>query len=540
MKLTLRETNFGQLRKFCSDESIQYLKNSLRALEQGRPATPSFPLYGRRDASLLDSVNAILEKSSAPEWLIEYEHSRDEKFGPQGGHAPWSELRDTFDLYQTALKDVTYVDEEIIQDMQREYRALRCQELTAKDTLGHLIRTDKVETRAAGWPEFQLKKTDPAAQRIALKYASGKEWLEGEGYVFSRFNKQKRRIFMPMPFCSMIVQAKWFIPFLGNIQKSLLYDGINSPYLFWSDKIGFSHCFDLMEKQLNHAKLQSDEYIVYFSNDFEKMDTRTGTQQYESFFLPMLHAAFRNSRMDDATLFTTRAPIISPSGTMVGDHGTASGAEMTNGGETVCNDYFQRRFIKLMQDRTAPKWRVPVRRGNGDDSIIIFFVHKSCELSEFEDILREALAQTCAETGFDVQTEKLEISTTFGKYCQNVLQYDSERGHVFWTYPITLVTNSIVNPEHQYTRAQWDKDYRDIDVIVKLDNAVNHPAYHAFVDWVRAGMKYPLLGSSEPETSRILSKYDSYRALQSLGERYNRQDYEISSSPTVQYLLSKR
>lgn len=535
----LAPNDFGKLKPYCSDASIAYLKQSLRRLEDGQPPTPSFPLYGKRDSSLVTDALEIIGNSDSPDWLKEYEKSRVTKFGPQGGIPAWNVLEDNFLLYKTALKQVRYVDEDIIRQMQTEYKNLRCQELGADETLGHLKKTDKVETRAAGWSEFQLKKTDPKAQTIALQFVKNGDWRHGYGYVFSRFNKQKNRIFMPMPYSSMILQAKWFIPFLGNIQKDLLLNERRSSYTFWADKIGFEKCFEIMEAELDDAHLQSDEYIVYFSNDFEKMDTRTGTSQYESFFLPMLQAAFRNNKMREAMLFTTTAPIISPSGTMEGDHGTASGAEVTNGGETVCNDYFQRRLDKVLQQSGIP-YRLVVRRGNGDDSINIYFVKKSCPFPKFEQALRDALDQVCSETGYDAQTEKLDISIEFGKYCQNVFTYEATKRKLYWTYPLILVLNSIVNPEHQYSKRDWDKDYRDLDIIQKLDNAYHHNAYVPFVEWLRGGLKYPLLGSSEPETARILSKYEKYRSLQSLGERYNRQDWNITSSPTVKYILANR
>ena len=535
----LSPNDFGKLKPYCSDRSIAYLKDSLRRLEQGQPPTPSFPLYGKRDASLVSDVLNVLGKLGIPDWLYEYEQSRVTKFGPQGGIPKWADLLDNFLLYKTALKSVRYIDTEILNTMIGEYRHLKCLELGASETLAHLKKTDKVETRAAGWSEFQLKKTDPLAQKIALQYVQSGDWKSGYGYVFSRFNKQKNRIFMPMPYSSMILQAKWFIPFLGNIQKDLLLTGRRSSYTFWADKVGFEKCFQIMEEELNDARITDDEYIVYFSNDFEKMDTRTGTSQYESFFLPILKAAFGNDRMREAMLFTTTAPIISPSGTMEGDHGTASGAEVTNGGETVCNDYFQRRLDKLLRQHIS-QYRLVSRRGNGDDSINIYFVKKSCPFPQFEQALRDSLEQVCEETGFDAQTEKLEISTTFGKYCQNVCQYNPTKRELFWTYPIVLTLNSITNPEHQYAKRDWDKDYRDLDIVQKIDNTYRHPAYHEFVDWVNGGLKYPLMGSSEPETARIISKYEKYRSLQSLGERYNRQDWIITSSPTLKYLLSKR
>lgn len=539
-----RETNailvpndFGKLKPYCSDASIAYLKQSLVRLEKGTPPTPSFPLYGIRDKSVLKKlVDEVLSDPQIPQWLYEYELSRDGKFGSQGGVPAWEKLVDNFLLYKTALKPVVYVDADVLQEMVSDYRQLRCSALSAEDTLKHLIRTDKIQSRAAGWSEFQLKKTDGDAQKIALKYAKDGSWRHGYGYVFSRFNKQKLRIFMPMPFSSMILQAKWFIPFLGGIQQDLLAQGAQSPFAFWADKVGFERCFQIMEDEIQRANVQPDEYLVYFSNDFEKMDTRTGTEQYTHFFLPVLHAAFGNKLMDEEMLFTTTAPIISPSGTMEGDHGTASGAEVTNCGEGSCNDYFERRLVKVMHDRQ--QWRLISRKGNGDDGIMIFAVKKGYSLDQMEANIREALKQVSAETGFDVQTEKLEISDVFGKYCQHVLKY--ENGKLFWCYPISLVLNSIVNPEKEYTKATWDKDYRDIDIIEKLDNATHHPAYTHFVDWVMAGMKLPLLGKDEEETKRILSKYDKYRELQTLGERYNRQDYHISKSPTVNLVLSRR
>lgn len=536
--MNLVPNDFSKLKPYCSDASIAYLKNSLVSLERGRPPTPDFPLYGQRDdVKFRSDLDTLLQKSDSPTWLQEYEHTRLAKLGSQGGVPQWRDLKEDFMLYATAPKDVRYVDEAIVQEMRNEYRKLRCNALSLEDALNHLKRTDKIESRAAGWSEYQLKKTDPLAQRIALKYARDGRWKHGYAYVFSRYSKLKLRIFMPMPFSSMILQSQWFTPFMAAIQMSLLEMGSQSPYVLWADKIGFEKCFTIMESELQAAHLADDEYIVYFSNDFEKMDTRTASHQYDSFVLPCFHAAFGNTMMDEPISFTTNAPIITPSGTLTGDHGTASGAEMTNCGETLCNDYFQRRLLKVLKNKCAT-WRLAARRGNGDDSINIFFVKKSCALPTFKRHLQNALGEVCSETGFDAQLDKLEISDTFGKYCQNVLAF--ERGKLFWTYPITLVYNSIHHPEHQYKPKDWDKDYRDLDIIQKLDNAAKHPAYVDFLEWIRAGMKYPLLGSSETETKRILSKYDSYRKLQSLGERYNRQDYKISMSPTVSYILSQR
>lgn len=536
----LEPNDFEELKKYCSVRSITYLKDSLSRLERGIEPTPSFPLYERRDISVVTDFIDTMEKLGVPDWLQEYEESRLAKFGPQGGVPKWKDLEENFLLYKTAPKKVSYVDSDIMREMFAEYKKLNCTKKSAKDSLAHLKHTDKIETRAAGWNQFELKKTDPLAQAKAIKLASNGDWKHGFGYVFSRYNKKKLRIFMPMPFSSMIKQAQYFISFLGNIQLDLLQAKHHSPYVAWADKVGFKKCFQFMGEEIRLSDVKDSETLVYFSNDFEKMDTRTGSSQYENFFIPVLEAAFhsKDPELKESMLFTTTAPIISPSGTMRGSHGTASGAEVTNGGEGVCNDYFQRRYLKLLKEFQPTGWRLITRRFNGDDSALVFAI--TCSLEQFKLASTRALKQACQETGFDIQFDKLDYSTEFGRYCQNVYYYDRQSNRIKWTYPITLILNSIMNPEHQYRPTDWDKDFRDLDIIVKLDNGADHPAYTAFVDYVMRGLKYPLLGQSEPETRRILSKYDKYRGLQALGERYNRQDYDISESPTVKYVLSKR
>jgi hypothetical protein len=536
----LAPNDFGKLAQLCSEQSIAYLEDSLRRLEKGVPPTPSFKLYGKTDSSLVEEALNLLGNMQLPGWLLEYEKSRVTKFGPQGGVPPWKDVADDFLLYKTALKPVRFVDTQIIAEMKGEYAKLHCSQMGAREVLSHLIRSNKIETRAAGWSEFQLKKTDRLAQEIAVKYAKEGTWKHGVGYVFTKFQKQKNRIFMPMPFSSMIVQAEFFVPFLGGIQRSLLEEKSQSPFTAWADKVGFDQCFDFLEDEINQAHIREDEYIVYFSNDFLKMDTRTGTEQYRAFVLPVFGAAFGANYADEALLFTTTAPIYSPSGTMDGDHGTASGAEVTNGGECCCNDYFQRRHHKRMRAKRSRGWRVIARRLNGDDSTVVYAVHKSISYTEFETLIRESLQEVSDETGFDVQTEKLGISLEFGTYCQNVFSYDRVSRKLFWTYPFILTLNSIVNPVHQYTKSQWDKDYRDIDIAEKLNNIVRYPDALKLVKFVDDGLQYPLMGRSEPETKRILSKWDKYRALQTLGERYNRQDFHIEDAPIMDLIRKLR
>nr|QXV86724.1 MAG: RNA-dependent RNA-polymerase [Picobirnavirus sp.] len=531
---------WNKLMSKCSPLSVEALGKSLKSLEVGTPPTPSFKLYGKTDVSVATDFLDSLRKESFPTWMLEYERSRLEKFGPQGGHAPWKDVAADFDLYRTRPAKVTYTSATVRKTMQKDYSYLKCSMLSLKDCFRYLDEEDKIQDRAAGWNTFQLKKTDAKAQQEALLLARTGEWENGCGYVFGRYNKKKRRIFMPMPYSSMLKQAQYFVPFLTGIQNDLRAKMERSSYTFWADKIGFDPCFEIMGRLVKAKRSNKpDTILVYIQRDFEKMDTTTATSQYEEMFIPCLDAAYHQAMPDlhKAMYFTTKAPIITPSGILTGDHGTASGAEVTNGGETCCNDYYDRRIQEILKEICKIYFTLLTTQGNGDDGTSVYEIY----LKDFDEFVRcytAAADKAARECGFRTQAAKWRIDKEFGLYCQNMYWY--EDGNMKWAYPATLILNSIVNPEHQYKPKDWDKDYRDIDIIEKLDNGRGLPYYKELVMYVCKGTKYPLLGSTEQETARILSKYDKYRSLQYQSERFNREEYNISKSPTVRLLLDMR
>lgn len=538
-RVRYRPIDWEKLRTRCSSQSIKHLERSLASLEAGREPTPSFKLYGRTDVGLVESFIRDYVENKSPQWNVLYEKTRLKKFGPQGGYKPWKELQELAELYVTRPVPVSYCDPEILREMKAEYSELRVQKLALDSTLANLIATDKINDRAAGDPTFNLLKTDKLAQSVALAWGKERRYDQLCGYVFSRYQKQKARIFMPMPYASMLVQASWYLPFLERIQDSLRRSGSGTPFIGWADKIGFEGCFSLMGEEINTLKSYPSSWkLVYVQLDFEKMDTTTGPSQYATIFVPVIGSAFGGVTPDlqAAMMYTTMADIITPAGVLHGAKGTASGAEVTNGGESVCNDYYQRRLLKIL-NKLVTGFVLLSRRFNGDDGAFVFAVEN---YAAFERALKQAGQEAAKECGFRVQAEKWHISTEYGLYCQNEYYYDEQSRTVIWWYPAALILNSIINPERQYSPAEWDKDYRDIDVIEKLDNGSREPYFHQLVDYVAKGMKYPLLGTSERETSRILSKYEKYRSLQPLDARFNRQTYDISHSPTVKYLLSQR
>jgi hypothetical protein len=453
-------------------------------------------------------------------------------------------LEESFQLYFTRIEDCN-IDPDL-----SPYKNMNLMLPSLAAVIPHLTQEDKILERASGWPTFDLKKTDPIAQRRALELARD-GWKNGFAYVFSRFNKQKRRLFFPMPFCSVVAQAQYYYPFLEKIQEDIKLRGSSSSYTFWADKVGFKYNWDIATEKVESLDTR---HLVYVQRDFEKMDTTEGPSQIRHSLVPKLAAAYHikpgseaYGKMEELMVFTADCGIYTPSGYVAGEHGTASGAEVTNGAETCSNEDFDRELQTILAhlcESRGLEYSLVVTFGNGDDGFTLYYLTDTSRLDEFKDAIRTAAEQAASKGGYRLQSDKWHISDEYGLYCQRMVAYDPETKRIEGRYPATLILNSIVNPEKEYTKAQWDKDYRDLDIIEKLDNGASLQYFHELVDYVDNGMKYRLLGKTENETRRILSKFERYRALQDSSETWNREQFDslkdVSKSPTIEYLLSKR
>jgi hypothetical protein len=325
-----------------------------------------------------------------------------------------------------------------------------------------------------------------------------------------------------------------------------------SKFAFWSDKIGFQPLFLKIIPEL--CKGYDPSHFVYVMRDFEKMDTTMGQSQKLSSLIPRMNASYHYSannessqQMSEAMLFSNLCPIATPEGMWTGPHGEASGATVTNMGETCSNEDYDAEMHNLILHESA-KSLIRVTRlcsfGNGDDGFSIYYLYDLDKFEELSKIIRDAATTAAKNRGFRIQAEKWDIFLgTYGKYCQYLTSVEvSGIGHMY--YPAALILNSICNPEQAYKPSDWDKDYKDCDVISKLNNGFDLPYFTQLVDYVDKGMKYPLLGKTEQETHRILSKWDSYLALQPGSREFNVTSYDWEtnpwSSPVVQYLLQKR
>lgn len=513
-----------------SPEAQEHLRNSLDSLKTSQDPRPSVPLYGKTDWSVVEEYYKFAEQKGHkfPKWQLEYELSRESKFGQQGGHASWDEIRPDVEMYVTNVQpcNVPPIDATI-----KKYGSLNCKIRSAEDVVKHQKYSGKIEDTAAGWRNFNLKKDDPEAQTAAIRDFKDGSWKDSWAYIFSYIRKRKNRIFVPAPFCVNIGQAKYHDPFLEAIQLDLRANLDKSEFAFWGDKVSFKTLFTEIMPRKKTVSIPGK--VLYVVRDFFHMDTTQGASQKSQHYIPKLAAAFgikhgtsQYRELEDIINFSNKFPIATPQGIITEeDKGEGSGATVTNNGETACNEDFDFTLTELILSSLAQKGFNDVFKidsyGNGDDGISRWYIPQKylSRVDEIMNIIDECADRACAMYGY-VKNDKWKMSLEFGLYCQYEL-YEDEQGNLHADYPVSLALNAGINPMKEITKAQWDSDFVDWrweQVLRPLSNRTDFPL---IIEYVNNGLKKGLFGKDAKDFRRILSKYDRYRALRESSYQFN-------------------
>lgn len=531
-----------------SPNARKHLLGSMKTLETGVEPAPSFPLYGERDAKVIceQFLNLISESHlKVPQWQLEYEKSRIAKVGRQGGVPSWKDCKENFLLYFSRPKEVDkekfekYFDKSIY----LKYENLNVRLASYKDTLDILIEDDKIQDKASGWRMFDLKKSDTLAQIEALNDVHSGNWINGWAYIFTSLKKLKIRIFWPMPFSDMILEAQFFYPILKAIQTDLRANGERSPFISFADKIGFKNLFKIYDSLIQ--KESNPEHIVMVQRDFDKMDTTQSFYQTQVSMYPKILKSYGFSetseeakRIKDILYFGSKIPVATPEGMYTGSHGKPSGANTTNWDECESNEDYGIVYLNILAEKCAKagiKYKVVVSFENGDDGHDCFILYDWNRLEEFEKLIDESADEACQIFGY-LKNDKWLIKP-YGIYCQYMIEY--REGHIWYAYPAILALNAGMNPKKQLNKDVWDGDFVDWRWIQILTPCQNLQYFDLLVDFVDNGMKYGLMGRNQEDFDRILSKYERYRELHY--DEFNAFDeddkIDFKTNPVIQHII---
>lgn len=507
-----------------NDNLERYLLN----LTQDVPFTKRSWLYENREPSdiLLDWKNHLkqLETGSTFEQEVyQFDISSEEKWGPQGGHAPISDLLDEIILptfqdtepYPTAFgcsrkhrydaqwyyakRDWTDAIRETIEQFHKN-QVSSVRPATLNSVIDDMRARDTLESNS-GWPDF-ARRNLPEVKRNAVESAQDGSYTNYPAIALLRTYRGKTRLVWMFPMATNLIEGTYYQPLQNAV--------INAHIDFYAPWQGFEHVRKLISDAYDSGK-----YIA--ASDFSSTDAHfklaTSVQAYW-----VLSELFKNSRWKTGLWSSlvnmhTIPLLIGIDQMITGDHGVSSGSNWTNFIETV--------FDNVFANYVAAKTNYRGFYAIGDDMAWIADSYSD----EFSSEL-EALGKTVGQI---IKPEKTTNDRDKVKTLQRLFQrgYRRPDGLTRGVYPTIRALNSSVFPERFHKSSLWSSDMFCARQYMILENCVDHPLFEEFVKFVVQGQRdlIPFAKKSGAELEQILRKS---KLIPGLNPTYNQERRDSS------------
>lgn len=515
-----------ELDSILDKEKNQVVSDSLETLRLGRPPTPRSPLFSDLpENQVWDSWLAILdrEKSKYPR-LIDYEFTRLEKVGPQGGYPPFASRLDELKAYYTNPRSIKISNESrsrIIIKL-RDYlfgsssqkRPLEYASIVKRDT-----EDDKLNTNS-GCPLYS-KRSDPFVQRNAISDANSGKWRHYPAILGSRSQRGKWRFIFMFPFSTNLVEKSFLLPLMDIIRSR------NVPsFSAWEG-------FDEVETSMHNQGFFSAKTKV--SMDFTKMDTHCG-EEFMNFVYDVISPVFQTKfqpLLRESLIHACNIDVmIGIDKKVTGSHGLASGSGWTNFTESV--------YAQGIRFYLEDKFGIPLigDQGLGDDGAF------SSNLLD-KQYVADSISEASDDWGQDSKPEKQSVNASTCIYLQRFFD-DSilikNSNVVAGSYPSVLALNTAMNPERFHDPRKWSEKMEILRWIMILENCKHNPMFHQLIEFFVEGDKYKL-GLTIPGFFKrgIVNTYEEAKTIPGFVPSYNQSslDRGIQDFETVKYLRAK-
>jgi len=515
-----------ELDSILDKEKSQVVSDSLETLRLGRPPTPRSPLFSDlTETQVWDGWLAILnrEQSKYPR-LIDYELTRLEKVGPQGGYPPFASRLDELKAYYTNPRSIK-ISEDYKQRIGIKLRNYLFGSSSQKRPLeyGSIVKRDveddKLNTNS-GCPLYG-KRSDPFIQRNAISDANSGNWQRYPAILGSRSQRGKWRFIFMFPFSTNLVEKSFLLPLMDIIRSR------NIPsFSAWE---GFEEVEVAMHKQdFFQAKTK-------VSMDFTKMDTHCG-EEFMNFVYDVISPVFQQKfqpLLRKSLLHACNIEVLTGIDKKVtGVHGLASGSGWTNFTESV--------YAQGIRFYLEEKYGIPLigDQGLGDDGAFSTNI-------ENQKYVAESIGEASEDWGQDSKPEKQSVNTSTCIYLQRffddgILVKDSNV--VAGSYPTVLALNTAMNPERFHDPRKWSEKMEILRWIMILENCKHHPMFHQIIEYFVEGDKYKL-GTLIPGFFKrgIVSTYEEAKLITGFVPSYNQSsiDRGIMDFDVVKYLKAR-
>lgn len=504
------------------------LARYLRSLTEEVPHTPHSWLYEDQDSDTTlqnwMEILSTLQDGSTPEQLVfQFDTSQLKKWGPQGGHAPISEL---MEIVEEGFQEHSpFLEATTSQGRYRWRKALRStieflhrkgihdiRPASYESVIDDARSRDTLESNS-GWPLFTKRSKDSVLRESIADARSGK-WKEYPAIALFRTYNGKTRLVWMFPMSTNLVEASYYMP----LYKALSSAGID----FFAPWVGFEKVRELITEFYDTSLYGSLAASDFTSTDahFGKWAVKQVATVLKALYKPEYHAG-----LEESLLHMVQIPlVIGPNEQLTGWHGVASGSNWTNFVETIF-DLILSYYVRFEQEA---RFIEPARQyiglyAIGDDM--------SWYSYSWNNGFAELLEEAASHTGMVVKAEKTTNEEQWVKSLQRIFirGYRRPDGLIRACYSTVRALNSLLHPERFHDPRLWSSDMFCIRCFMILENCVDHPLFEQFVRFVCAGSPH-LVPFAKQSRSRIDQAFRESKLLPGLTPTYNQEKREARLS----------
>lgn len=493
------------------------LARYLESLLTGRDFTPRSWLYESIDNPddilnlWLKQLKRLSDGDEFEQNIFTFDTSQIEKWGPQGGVKPISEL---MDLVLAGFGDVTtpkaftttewQMAKDVVVQKLHKAGVRKLRPSSYSKVLNDMQQRDTLESNS-GWPLFS-RRSKPEVKQQSIQAAENGLWKTYPAIALFRNYNGKTRLVWIFPMSANLVEGSFFQP----LQKAIIQSGLGTQ--FFAPWVGFEQVRVLISDAYSR-----DEYIA--ASDFSSTDAHfhlATSMQVCDVIEQCFQVQYRNDLRESIEHMHFIPLVIGPDEMVSGYHGVSSGSNWTNFIETIFDWILAEYVAILTQNQHRGLYAI------GDDM--------SWVSDEHDDGFEHFLEQVGESVGQEIKSEKTTNDPDKVKTLQRLFQRGYKRSSddlLRGVYSTVRALKSSVYPERFHRPKDWSEDMFCARQYMILENCVDHPLFEEFVRFVLRGNRHlvPFAKKTRPELDRILRKT---KLLPGFNPTYNQEKRETS------------
>jgi hypothetical protein len=446
--------------------------------------------------------------------VYQFDTAQLSKWGPQGGHAPISELLQdvvlpSFNLGAADRRPEAFDSIEWHKAKRKVIKILKQYGVAALRPVAYENVTEDMRVRGtlesnSGMPDFKRRNL-PDVRAKAIHDAETGAWKDYPAIALFRTYNGKTRLVWMFPMSANLVEGSFFQPLQKAIMKSRLADEFFSP---WK---GFEAVRKLVTRTYN-------EGLQIAASDFTSTDAHfqrwTSLEVYDV-IAPLFVKSAQLPLKESIEHMHNIPLVVGPRRQLVGSHGVSSGSNWTNFIETIFDMILGEYVRELTHGAVRALYAI------GDDMAWV--------ARKFRSTFREELDAIGASVGQVIKAEKTMAESDMVKTLQRLFQrgYRRADGLLRGVYSTIRALKSSIYPERFHNPKTWDSDMFCARQFMILENCVDHPLFEDFVRFVCKGNQH-LVPFARKSSGQLEAIHRRAKLVPGLNPTYNQEKRDQS------------